>query len=135
MQDKLEIRLPWPLPALKPNSRVHWAKKSKAAQMYRYTCKLASLEVIRNGKRDLQPLRDLVAAGGQIHVSIDFYPPNRRGWDDDNVVSAFKSGRDGLADALGIDDKHFRTHPYLKRDEIVRNGEIRVTISEEGPAA
>ncbi len=34
--------------------------------------------------------------------------------DDDNVIAAFKAGRDGLADALRIDDSRFRLHPYLQ---------------------
>lgn len=31
----------------------------------------------------------------------------------DKLAAAFKAGRDGLADALGIDDARFRIHPYL----------------------
>lgn len=104
--------------------------------MYRYTCKMISLETIQAGTWDLTPLRELVEAGGEIHVFLDFHPPNRRARDDDNITSAFKSGRDGLADALKIDDCHFRTHPFLKRDEIVRpDGEIRVVITGKGPEA
>lgn len=136
MPEQIEITLPWPPRALSPNSRGHWAKRAKAAEMYRYTCKMISLESIQAGKWDLQPLRDLVAAGNEIHVHLDFCPPNRRARDDDNVIAAFKSGRDGLADALGIDDCHFRTHPFLKRDEIVKpGGEVRVVITGKGPEA
>jgi len=84
----------------------------------------------------LWPLRDLVAAGGQIHVFLDFCPPNRRARDDDNIVAAFKAGRDGLADALGIDDANFRTHPFLKTEEIVKpTGEVRVVVTGKGPEA
>tara|TARA_R110000850_G_scaffold264606_1_gene393766 strand:+ start:14752 stop:15159 length:408 start_codon:yes stop_codon:yes gene_type:complete len=135
MPEKLEIFLPWPQRALSPNSRGHWAKKAKAAEMYRYHCKLTALQAIRDGNWDVQPLRDLVNAGGEIHVFIDFYPPNRRARDDDNIVASFKSGRDGVADALGIDDRHFRTHPFLKREEIVRNGQVRVVVTGKGPEA
>ena len=135
MAEKLQIRLPWPYKALNPNSRGHWSKKAKAAEIYRYTCKVESRIAIQEGKWDLQPLRDLVAAGGEIHVFLDFYPPNRRARDDDNIIAAFKSGRDGLADALGIDDCHFRTHPFLKRDEVVPSGEIRVVVTGKGPEA
>lgn len=136
MPEKLQINLPWPPKALSPNSRGHWSKKARAAEVYRYTCKIEARNAINQGKWDLQPLRDLVAAGGEIHVFLDFCPPNRRQRDDDNVVAAFKSGRDGLADALGIDDCHFRTHPFLKRDEIVKPlGEVRVVITGKGPEA
>lgn len=136
MPDKFEIRLPWPPTALSPNARAHWAKKAKTAANYRYTCKLASLAVIQKERWDLQALRDQVEAGGQVHVFIDFYPPNRARRDDDNIIAAFKSGRDGLADALKIDDCHFRTHPFLKRDEVVKPaGEVRVVITGKGPEA
>ncbi len=135
MPEKFEIALPWPNRSLNPNSRGHWSKKAKAAEMYRYTCKMISLETIQAGKWDLQPLRDLVTAGGQLHVDLDFYPPNRRARDDDNIIAAFKSGRDGLADALGIDDCHFRIHPFLHRDEVVNLGEVRVVVTGKGPEA
>ncbi|NWN92271.1 hypothetical protein HLV39_12295 [Marinobacter adhaerens] len=136
MPEKFEISLPWPPNSLNPNTRGHWAKKAQAAEMYRYTCRIKAKNAIREGRWDLQALRDQVDAGGQIHVFLDFYPPNRRRRDDDNVVAAFKSGRDGLADALGIDDCHFRTHPFLKRDEVVKPlGEVRVVITGKGPEA
>lgn len=136
MPDKLEIVLPWPPKALNPNARGHWSKKAKAAEMYRYTCRVMAREVINKGRWDLKPLRDLVEAGGQIHVFLDFYPPNRRARDDDNIIAAFKAGRDGLADALKIDDCHFRTHPFLKRDEIMKpDGEVRVVVTGKGPEA
>ncbi len=63
---------------------------------------------------------------GDIHLWIDFYPPDRRHRDDDNMIAAFKSGRDGLADALKVNDKRFRSHPYV-RDEI--GGMVRVRFS------
>lgn len=131
--EKLEILLPWPLPALNPNSRGHWSKKARAADMYRYTCKLASIEAIQKSGHDTGALQELVKAGGDIHVFLDFYPPNRRARDDDNIIAAFKSGRDGLADALNIDDQHFRTHPFLHRDEVVHMGQVRVVVTSKAP--
>ena len=136
MPDKFEFILPWPYKSLNPNARVHYAKRAQKAEIYRYTCRLLALETIQKGGYELQPLRDLVESGQQIHVFLDFYPPNRRPRDDDNIIAAFKSGRDGLADALQIDDQHFRTHPYLHRDEIVRpGGEVRVVVTGNGPEA
>ncbi len=135
MPDKWEISLPWPSKDLSPNSRGHWSKKARAADVYRSTCKIKSLHAIQAGRWDINALRQLVHAGGQIHVFLDFYPPDRRARDDDNVVAAFKSGRDGLADALKIDDVHFRTHPFLHRDKPVKGGEVRVVVTGKGPEA
>ena len=68
---------------------------------------------------------------GDVHVWIDFYPPDRRHRDDDNMISAFKAGRDGVADALGINDKRFRIHPYVKTEI---GGMIKLTFTP-GPEA
>ena len=62
-----------------------------------------------------------------VQVFIDFYPPSKRSRDDDNLIAAFKSGRDGVADALGIDDKNFRTYPYLK-DQVIKGGMVQLRI-------
>jgi crossover junction endodeoxyribonuclease RusA len=135
MPEKLEIRLPWPSRAMSSNARGHWSKKAKAASMYRYTCKMISLETIQAGKWDIQALRDMVAAGTELHVFLDFYPPDRRRRDDNNLPGLFKSGLDGVADALGIDDYLFRTHPFFHRDEVINGGEVRVTITTKKPTA
>ena len=135
MPETFEVTLPWPSRPLSPNSRGHWSKKARAAEVYRYTCKMMTLEAIQDAQWDTGPLKELVEAGGEVDVSIEFIPPNRRGRDDDNLVAAFKSGRDGVADALGIDDKHFRTHPFLNRDVVKSPGEVRLVITGKGPEA
>ena len=38
-----------------------------------------------------------------------FIPPDKRSYDRDNLVARMKSGIDGLADALRINDKRFNT--------------------------
>lgn len=65
---------------------------------------------------------------GRIHLWLDFYPPNRQRRDDDNLMAAFKAGRDGLADALGLDDARFVCHPWLK-DEPVKGGKVHARIT------
>jgi len=98
-----ELVLPWPPAMLNPNKRAFWAVKSKAAKSYREACWALTKEA-----------SVLIDWHGDIHVWIDFYPPDRRHRDDDNMISAFKSGRDGIADALGVNDRRFRIHPYVK---------------------
>ena len=41
---------------------------------------------------------------GKVKVAIKFYPPDNRKRDRDNMIASFKSGQDGVADALGMDD-------------------------------
>lgn len=112
----MELTLPWPPRELSPNARVHWSKRSKAAKAYRKACWALCLEA---GLRS-------IPWDGDVHLWIDFYPPDRRPRDDDNMVAAFKSGRDGLADALGVNDKRFRSHPYVK-DQV--GGMVKVRFS------
>lgn len=135
MPQKWEVTLPWPDKKLSPNARVHFFTRSKTAKRYRYACKLRTLAAAQAERWNLAALRDLVSEGGKIHLFIDFYPPDRRDRDDDNVIAAFKAGRDGVADALKIDDCHFRTHPFLKTDEVVKGGAVRVVVTAQGPEA
>lgn len=117
----IEITLPWPPQALSPNARSHWAAKAKAAKAYREACGW----IVKASE-----LVTLALPDGPLHLFIDFYPPDRRARDDDNMIAAFKSGRDGIADALGVDDKVFICHPFVS-DQI--GGMVKVRITG-GPA-
>lgn len=113
----MNVTLPWPPSALSPNARPHWATKAKAAKAYRAACKA------------LAEAHGMVAPDSQkIALWLEFVPPNRRAHDDDNLVASFKAGRDGLADALGVDDKRFVCR-HTVSDEI--GGMVRVSITAE----
>ncbi|OLF82681.1 hypothetical protein AWH63_06660 [Marinobacter sp. C18] len=131
----MRVSLKWPDKILSPNSRTHWRKRSEVVRAYRWAAKVRTRSAIQLYKWDLKRLREVVAAGGCLHVFIEFYPPDARRRDDDNLVASFKSGRDGLADALKIDDRHFRIHPRLMSGQIYPGGMVMVTIREEGPEA
>lgn len=110
--------LPWPPAVLSPNSRAHWSRRHRASKAYRQTCALLA-----------RAARLQVPESARLELRIEFVPPDRRLRDDDNLVAAFKAGRDGLADALGIDDTRFVLRVALSK-EVVRGGEVRVTIGE-----
>ena len=112
----LTITLPWPPTALSPNTRQHWSKLAKAKKAYRAACAWTAKE---------QGAGRIEAA--KLHVSLVFVPPNRRGFDLDNLLSRMKSGMDGLCDVLEVDDKHWSI-TIAKADEI--GGMVRVTIHE-----
>ncbi len=114
-----KITLPWPPKQLSPNAREHWSVKAKYAKAYRMTCFALCIEA------KLQKPE----TAGRLHLWVDFFPPDRRGRDDDNMVAAFKAGRDGIADALGIDDKRFICHPFVS-DEI--GGMVKISVTS-GP--
>lgn len=41
-------------------------------------------------------------------MHLTFYPPSAHKRDDDNLEAAFKAGRDGVAEAMGVDDNRFQ---------------------------
>lgn len=51
---------------------------------------------------------------GDIHLTVHFYQDDNRHRDADNLLSASKSMIDGMALALGIDDKIFNPITVLK---------------------
>lgn len=111
---------PWPPKELNPNKRLHWAKKAQFIKAYRQECFILAMAKMGGLKPNL--------GEGKIHLFIDFYPPDRRRRDDDNTGASFKGGRDGLAQAMGIDDSRFISHPCL-RDEVRKGGQVVVTVT------
>lgn len=90
-----EISLPWPDKALRSNSRAHWGEKARKTAEARAFAKTVCLEAPR-----LERIPDAT-------IFIEYYPPSRRG-DIHNVPSSLKAYIDGVADAMGCDDKGFR---------------------------
>ena len=111
------VTLPWPPKGLSPNARTHWRAKAPIAKAYKQACWALTLEA-----------GVVVPDSPKLALWLDFVPPDKRHRDDDNIIAAFKSGRDGVALALGIDDKRFRCYPYVRDDQI--GGFVRVRITE-----
>lgn len=113
--------LPWPDRTLHPNERPHWRVLAKAKKAARENaCILAKVHFA-------QRPQDFKKAG-RLDLWIEFYPPNKRRRDDDGLISSFKSYRDGIADALGIDDSRFVTHPFVS-DKVRPGGVVEVRIT------
>lgn len=109
------IELPWPPKELNPNKRMHWRKRNDVKVVYRDACHVLAY----NANLSLP-------AEGPIPITIDFYPPDRRHRDADNMVSAFKAGQDGLANGLGVNDRRFQ--PVYRFNEPVKGGRVVVTL-------
>jgi crossover junction endodeoxyribonuclease RusA len=45
---------------------------------------------------------------GDLHLTLTFLMPDKRHRDADNCLAAAKAGLDGMADALGVNDRHFQ---------------------------
>lgn len=113
--DALILTLPWPPKELSPNARQHWGALSRAKKAYRAACAWTAKE---QGAKRIEAER--------LHLTITFVPPDRRAHDLDNCIARMKSGLDGLADVLGVDDKHWQLTP-IKSDEV--GGFVRVEVS------
>lgn len=93
------IRCDWPDSALSPNSRSHYMQKHRASAKYRHACETIARE---------QRVHKQIWPDGEIKVHLTFHPPTNAKRDDDNLEASFKSGRDGIADAMGVDDNRFK---------------------------
>jgi crossover junction endodeoxyribonuclease RusA len=62
-----------------------------------------------------------------LHLTLTFYAPTRRAFDLDNALARIKSGLDGLADVLGVDDSRWAL--TIKKGDTV-GGFVRVEVME-----
>ena len=110
------LMLPWPPASLSPNTRQHYMALARARKRYRHDCWLSARA---QGVRRIHAER--------VHVSIRFAPPTRRHYDMDNLLSRLKSGLDGLADVLGVDDSRWSLR--IEMAEPVKGGSVYVEVS------
>lgn len=110
------IILSWPPAALSPNAHVFWATKARAVKSYRKAAGWATVES-----------KDRVDGDGLIDIHITFYPPDLRKRDGDNMLASFKSGLDGIADGLGVNDNRFRIRYEI--GAVIKGGEVRVIVT------
>lgn len=113
----LTITLPWPPKELSPNARLHWSKLAKAKKTYRAVC---ALQARAQGAKPINAKK--------VHLSLMFYPPTRRAFDLDNAFARMKSGFDGLADVLEVDDRHWG-FSFDRAEEI--GGMVKVVVTHE----
>ena len=110
-----KIILPYPDNRLSPNAR-----------MNRY-----ALSVVKQEARDVGFLAAKSSAVSVVDVDLQLFilifPPDKRGRDDDNVLASLKSYRDGIFDALGINDRRVRlsTHGF---GPVKHNGMVYVYV-------
>ena len=114
-----QMILPWPAKELSPNARVHHMAKAKVA-------KKARADAFHVAK--ISGWQEIKLPEGRLHLWITFRPPTKRMPDDDNMLARFKPYRDGLADALKVDDKRFISHPYVS-DKPIKGGCVIVRIT------
>lgn len=115
----MQVVLPWPPKELSPNARQHWAALARVKKQYRTACWALTKKAMAEAGIDLG------APKSEVHLV--FVPPDRRNRDADNMLASMKSGLDGLADALKVDDSTFKVTIDVS-DDI--GGMVKVSITE-----
>ncbi|MFD1104599.1 hypothetical protein [Sphingobium olei] len=95
----MQIELPYPHKALWPNGRSHWAAKGRETKKHRQWAHAALLAAVPPAfKHDGSPLR--------LRATF-FAKPRGPEPDKDNASASLKAYQDGIAQALGMDDRTF----------------------------
>lgn len=93
------------------NAHAHWRTRSRRAKLHRVEAGLRTLAAPPDAR---QAAKRELAAGGLL-VTLTRVAPSS-GLDSDNLASSQKHIRDGIADALGVDDRDARiTWSYVQQ--------------------
>ncbi len=117
----LRIELGWPNKILSPNARGHHMGIWRAKKDARDEALWATRATIGRAT--------FPHDGGDIILRQIAHPPDARHRDRDNLDHSLKSHRDGIADALGINDKHFRP-TGIEWGEPIPGGKIIIEVGQ-----
>lgn len=115
------IELPLPAKILWPNGRGHHMAVAREKRKHREWAFYAT--VAEFGPAALE------GQASRIQWLVTFYPKTRHAIDDDNARASLKAYQDGIAQALGINDKLFDA-PRIQWGEPEKPGKIVVHIGE-----
>jgi crossover junction endodeoxyribonuclease RusA len=105
-----------------PNRSDHWAKKAGMARAWRHNTAILARHV-------------LVPRCDKVHVTLDYWPPDRRRRDADNLLLVLKHCIDGLrtADVVEDDDPSHVTFamPVIHEPRDDRRPKWLLTVSED----
>lgn len=107
------------------NRREHWRTKSQRTKAHRLAARLTCIASVG------WPRVRADAGAGGVAITLTRRAPRRL--DDDNLASGFKATRDGVADALGVDDGDARLAWSYAQQPCARYG-IRIEIAPKEKA-
>jgi crossover junction endodeoxyribonuclease RusA len=109
LADRLIIPMPIPPVVLRPNGQHgHWSVIRKAKKIAKSLALTRTLQAL-----DGRPRPCAVA------YTLSYYFAAST-WDDDNAIASVKSYLDGIAKALGQDDRHFRFRELITAKDAKR---------------
>lgn len=117
----ITVELAWPPRQLSPNGRFHHMEVYRFKKAAKDTAYWVTKETLG---------RQTCEHNGTVAVRIIAHPIKGKAQPDaDNLMACMKGALDGIALALGIDDKHFA--PSVEFAEPVTGGRVTVTIGAE----
>lgn len=117
LRKPVELALPI-LTVSEANQREHWAFKSKRHKEQRFACAMA----IRPHAYRLRGMIPIVVTLTRISTGT---------LDTDNLAGAFKSCRDGIADAIGVNDRDTERVEYRYAQRKGKRGQRGIEIRIE----
>jgi hypothetical protein len=124
----LTVTIPVPLNrALSPNARGHWSAKARATQAARAATRYAFRAVLdlNDPGACFQRARWPLTLDWEIGLA-----KGQRRQDDTNAIASLKAYEDGVASAIGMDDRDFRFGSIRQTRDPEGLGFVRVTITE-----
>ena len=108
-----------------PNLREHWGKHARRARKQREAARtIVRAHILRN---------KVVPVDSHLTISLTRVAP--RALDSDNLAGSFKAVRDGVADALGIDDgSPLLEWRYCQARGLAKEYAVLVEIEQTGQA-
>ena len=113
----MKLRFPFPDSKMSSNSRIshRWLTKE------RETARTVGYWITKDAKLSFPK-------NSMLEMKILICPPDKRHRDDDNILTAFKSTRDGIFKALDMDDSCVR-RTILEFGETEKGGALYVEFS------
>jgi hypothetical protein len=126
MTDPLIVTIPATPPrSLSPNGRVHWRRKHADGKELQSAARWATVNAIHTA-----PLGPRLITGPVTLHWLVAWERGRKKMDQDNLIAALKAAQDGIAGALGIDDKVMVVGSVTQERDTDGFGFIRCAIEE-----
>lgn len=116
--ENYRIKLSWPDKALWQNRQSHWSRKANAVR----AAKSEAWALAKGAKVKPDP---------RARLEFYFHPPDGRRRDLHNMPATQKAAIDGIAEAMGVDDQHFRVSWPEEWGAPAKGGEVVVWIRTE----
>lgn len=117
----ITLTLPWPSSKLSPNnSKTRWHKLAAIQDAKALAWARTRMSEYSNG----------ALQGQRLHLTVTFFPPNRRHFDLDNLAGRCKAYQDGIFLALGLDDQRIDEARYIRGQICKPDGQVVMVIEE-----